>query len=385
MRVLAIEPFYGGSHRAFLDGWIRCSRHEWTVIGYSPHHWKWRMRHAPFSAAEEVAQRQREGQAWDLLFCSDMLSLAEFRGLSRWSAPSVVYFHENQLTYPVREERERDFHFAVANFTSALAADAVWFNSGYHRDDFLNAMEPFWRRMPDQRPNAATAAIRQRAEVQPPGVDDRLFEPRTEQAAGETPTLTWAARWEFDKNPQSLFAALNDDAVQQTQWRLNVLGKRYPNAPECFAAAREPLSDRIANWGECERERYIDLLRSTDLFIATAIHEFFGIAAVEAIAAGALPLLPNRLAYPELLGVNERQGDAAADITAANDDEANLTDCYYEQDATLAKRLGEMLRLPPPRRRRLAAAAREQVERFRWSRRAAEMDERLDTIWSAAK
>jgi len=34
--------------------------------------------------------------------------------------------------------------------------------------------------------------------------------------------------------------------------------------------------------------------------VSTAAHEFFGIGMVEAAAAGALPVLPRRLAYPEV-------------------------------------------------------------------------------------
>jgi len=35
--------------------------------------------------------------------------------------------------------------------------------------------------------------------------------------------------------------------------------------------------------------------------LSTARHEFFGIAVVEALLAGCLPWLPDRLSYPELL------------------------------------------------------------------------------------
>ena len=66
------------------------------------------MRHGAITLAHDLGERVRRGEQWDLLLCSDMLSLAEFRGLAPESVrglPSLVYFHENQLTYPVAGER----------------------------------------------------------------------------------------------------------------------------------------------------------------------------------------------------------------------------------------------------------------------------------------
>ncbi len=154
-RILAMEPFYGGSHRAFLDGWIAHSRHEWTVMGLPARKWKWRMRHAPITFARQCLDRAEAGQSWDVLFCSDMLNLAEFLGLAAAHVrelPVVAYFHENQLTYPVRDEHQRDLHFAFTNITTAEAATQVWFNSAFHRDEFLGAIPGLLKRMPDYAP-----------------------------------------------------------------------------------------------------------------------------------------------------------------------------------------------------------------------------------------
>ena len=82
MRILALEPYCGGSHRAFLDGWAARSRHAWCVLGLAAFKWKWRMRHSAVTFADDVAQRVRSGEQWDCVWCSDMLDLASFKGLA---------------------------------------------------------------------------------------------------------------------------------------------------------------------------------------------------------------------------------------------------------------------------------------------------------------
>lgn len=140
MNILALEPYYGGSHRAFLDGWIATSRHTWTPLTLPAHHWKWRMRHAAITFAEQVASCPNTH--FDAIFCSDMLNLAVFRGLAPQpisKLPTVVYFHENQLTYPDNSRTQRDYHYAFDNFQTLLAADQAWFNSDYHRTEITQS------------------------------------------------------------------------------------------------------------------------------------------------------------------------------------------------------------------------------------------------------
>ena len=127
MRVLALEPYYGGSHRRFIDGWIARSQHQWDLHTLPARKWKWRMRHSAVTFGAHVEQAAAGG-AWDAVWCSDMLNLAEFRALVPevvCRLPAIVYFHENQLTYPVRFAKERDYQFGMTNITSALAARQV--------------------------------------------------------------------------------------------------------------------------------------------------------------------------------------------------------------------------------------------------------------------
>ncbi len=367
MRILALEPYYGGSHKAFLDGWSALSQHDWTVLTLPPYKWKWRMRHAAVTFAQEVREHLSETPPWDLLFCSDMLNLAEFRGLVRrnlGSIPSVVYFHENQLTYPVRVESERDYQFAMTNLTSALAADAAWFNSAFHRDEFLDALDAFLRRMPDHQPAGATERIRAKASIHPPGVAP--MPARQGRKPGPLRVL-WAARWEHDKNPEDLFQALGILRRRGVAFRISVVGEQFRETPEVFAQARPDFADCIDRWGYQEsRADYEAALSEADVFVSTARHEFFGLCAVEAALAGAVPLLPTRLAYPEVFGLGQSE-DAGRFF-------------YDGGPETLAKRLAEMASFLADGRSLTdrAEGLRNRLRRFEWPHLAGVLDAALE-------
>jgi len=302
MKVLGLEAYYGGSHKAFIDGWIEHSRHDWTLLTLPANKWKWRMRHAAITFADQAKKLADEGQRPDILFCSDMLNLAEFLGLADGAlgkVASVVYFHENQLTYPVRFESERDYQFGVTNLTTALAATAVWFNSKFHRDQFLAALGRFLKKMPDHQPADVIKPIRAKSAVYPPGINKPPV--RKKRTPGPMRIL-WAARAEHDKNPEDFFKALKQLKAEGTDFRLSVIGPQFRQMPQVFAWAKNFFAEHIERWGYQQQPAdYAAALLDADVFVSTARHEFFGLSAAEAIAAGAFPLLPRRLSYPELL------------------------------------------------------------------------------------
>lgn len=367
MRILALEPYHGGSHRAFLSGWSTASRHRFQVLGLPPFKWKWRMRHGAITLAEELRARTAAGESWDLLFCSDMLNLAELLGLAPpevRSLPAVVYFHENQITYPVQVETERDVHFGLTNLTTALAADEVWFNSAFHRDSLLEALPAFLGRMPDYRPLEAVERVREKARVRPPGIARPPS--RGERRPGPMRIL-WAARWEHDKDPETFFEALEELAALGVDFRLSVVGERFRRVPPIFARARARFARRLDRWGyQKDRREYEASLAEADLLVSTARHEFFGLAVVEAVAAGCYPVVPRRLSYPEIL-----------DPLAALEGE----EIFYQGDArALAGRLRELAqRLAAGRLWRTSpGAGARALAHLQWEQRAPRLDAELE-------
>jgi len=205
-------------------------------------------------------------------------------------------------------------------------------------------------------------SLAEKCRVQHPGIDAESFRPASAtRGSSNTPQVTWAARWEFDKNPESFFDALDDPALAQRNWNLAVLGQSFRETPTCFEVAREKWSDRISHWGfQATREDFVSALQSTDIFVSSAIHEFFGIGVVEAITAGATPLLPRRLAYPELLQLETSP---------------ELQPCFYDDDRDLSGALVRLLE--HPNRQSLQARAAAAVARFDWASRSAELDEAI--------
>ena len=305
-RILVLEPFYGGSHRAFLEQWTDNCDLDFTILGLPDKFWRWRTRHAAIYFADKLNLLPPEKLNFNLVFCSSMLNLPEFRGLAPKALrnlPAIVYFHENQLVYPIHDATRRDQNTILVNFKSALAAEQVWFNSAYNRDSFLGNLPDFFESMPDNKPLAAIENIRKKSKIFAPGIET----PKISSKKNIFPKhILWAARWEADKNPKDFFRALRLLKKNKIDFRLSVIGEKAPRVPKSFANAKKEFDSQIVNWGYADsREKYLRILSEADIIVSTAIHEFFGISVVEAIAAGAYPLLPERLAYPEVLALDK--------------------------------------------------------------------------------
>ncbi|HEU4327489.1 MAG TPA: DUF3524 domain-containing protein [Roseiflexaceae bacterium] len=366
MRILLLNPFHSGSHAAVAEGYTARSGHQISALTLSAAGgWRWRMRGAAVTLARRLAEHYGLGRApFDLILATDMLDLATFLGLARAQTagiPTAIYFHENQLTYPLPPGRQRDLAFPWINYTSLLAADRVFFNSAFHRDALLGALPGLAGRFHDHQELDLIGRIAERSVVLPPGIDlarlDR-HRPAADDRPPGPPVILWNSRWEYDKQPQVFFAALERLEERGVPFRLIVAGEHIdPRAPE-FAAARERFGDRALAWGYApDAAAYARLLWHADLVVSTAAQEFFGIALLEGLYCGCVPVVPRRLSYPELLPP------------------ACHADCFYDHDADLGDHLAAAIaRLPALRAHDLRAVA----AAYDWSRMAPRYDASFD-------
>jgi glycosyltransferase involved in cell wall biosynthesis len=297
---LFLEPFFGGSHREFARGLVAHSRHQIELVTLPARFWKWRMRGAALYFIKKIPSLK----SYDGLLTTGLMSLSDFKALSKDACPpTLTYFHETQLTYPLAPGEHMDFQFGFTDMTTALAADRILFNSKTHQDAFFSHLPRFLKMMPEYRPLWLVEKIRTKAGVLYPGCRFPADElPGPDSPRESPPLIIWNHRWEFDKSPDQFFEALDAALANGAEFRLALLGENFQAVPKAFERARERYGKRIVQYGYIQsREEYIQWLQRGAIVISTARQENFGIAVVEAIRFGCVPLLPNRLAYPEII------------------------------------------------------------------------------------
>lgn len=362
MRVLVVEPYHGGSHAAWAEGYQRASGHEVVLVTHEAAFWRWRLRGGALTLADEVRAAVAGHGRPDVLLVSGMVHLAALLGFLRrdlGDVPVGLYLHENQLTHPVGPQDRSDESFPLANWLSMAVAERVFVNSRSHLDDLAAALPALLDRAPDRAHLDHLDAVLARCEVLPVGVDLTGLTPDGHEAPA-APLIVWNQRWDHEKRPRRLFRALRTLHDEGVPFRLALAGDNTRVDPQEFARIRADLGDRVVHVGALRGDTYRALLRSGDVVVSCADHETFGVATVEAVAAGCVPLLPRRLSYPEI--VADRWHDTV----------------LYD-DGTLVDRLRSVLTDLPAARRAVGDLA-PSMQRFDWSVVAPAYDDRLRSL-----
>lgn len=311
MQIALIEPFFSGSHRSWAEELQKQSCHDITLFTLPGIFWKWRLSNGASLLAEQFLKSEKD---FDLLLTTSMLDLPTFLGYTRKkssSLPVVHYFHENQLTYPwstqdTETKRGADQHYILKNINSALTADCALFNSEYNRSSFLHSIPDFYRRFPDFN-QVDISAIANKSSVLPVGLELDRIQKGGSKKNNKPPLILWNHRWEYDKGADVFFRVLYRLSEEQLAFRLAVIGEPPLNPKsEPFLTASQKLHHHIEHWGFLEKKSdYYRVLEEASILPVTNRQEFFGISVMEAVYAGAIPLLPERLTYPDLFQIEQ--------------------------------------------------------------------------------
>jgi glycosyltransferase involved in cell wall biosynthesis len=260
------------------------------------------------SAIEMADEISKQGiEKPDCIFITSLVDAAALRALlpRGWrDLPVVLYMHENQIAYPTNDSR--DVSFAFTNLQSILSADLTIFNSKWNLDSFIAGLQKVLGHGKDQQLGDIAERIRNRSTVawvpvELPPEDSRVLHNSDLKGRSSATTIVWPHRWEHDKGPERLLA-LAREHTQTHNLRWIILGEQFTQIPKSMHQFQEEFRDRIDHFGFVHSKgEYWNWLLKADWVLSTAEHEFFGIAVVEALFAGSLPWLPDKLSYRELL------------------------------------------------------------------------------------
>lgn len=322
MRVLLLSAYDAPSHRYWRLGLERyCEDDQFTQLSLPARYFSWRIRGNSLSWAFD--SRQILERDYDLIIATSQVDLSSLRGMvpRLASVPTLLYFHENQFAYPVSGEQHASVEPQMVNLYSALCADRLVFNSAWNRDSFLQGVEHLLRRLPDHVPAGLPKRLAASSEVLPVPIAVASAAPRPPVSNLH---LVWNHRWEYDKGPGILLAAIRCCIERSLPVCFHIVGQQFKRQPAQFEHIEKLLAANPAaagHWGMiADRHQYLALLDRADVVLSTALHEFQGLAVMEAVARGCLPLVPNRLSYAEFFGDAFRYRSSPRDADAEGAD-----------------------------------------------------------------
>ncbi|MCW9048350.1 MAG: DUF3524 domain-containing protein [Gammaproteobacteria bacterium] len=290
--ILLLSAYRSNSHAAWADWLVNTfSEFEWLKLELPGRHFRWRIRGNPLSWLYKLPAKKP-----DLILATSMVDLATLKGLHSHlsNIPCIYYFHENQFAYPTSKQQHDSIDPQMVQLYGALAADKLLFNSVYNQQSFLNGVDRLLNLLPDETPENINSLLKSKSDILPVAITP------IEKSAIKIPQLIlWNHRWEYDKAPQVFADALEKLNKMDIDFQLALLGDRPAKKPASLLQIEKQFSDKIIINNKASKEDYLKYLSLSSVVVSTAIHEFQGLSMLEAVSAGAIPVVPDDLCYKE--------------------------------------------------------------------------------------
>lgn len=289
-----LSAYRSDSHAAWAD-WLTETFCEfnWFKLELPGRYFRWRIRGNPLSWLNQLPEDKP-----DLILATSMVDLATLKGLHPRLAnvPCLYYFHENQFAYPVSKEQHDSVDPQMVQLYGALAANQCLFNSAYNQASFLHGVDQLLKKLPDEVPDNIINTLKNKCSVLPVPIKSVT---KTDKIDKNKKLILWNHRWEYDKAPEVFAEALIKLKQKGLNFELALLGERAEKKPEALLQIEQQLSDNIIINQKVSRESYLNYLSQANIVVSSAIHEFQGLSILEAVSAGATPLVPDDLCYRE--------------------------------------------------------------------------------------
>lgn len=319
MRILLISAYEASSHKAWANTLMNgLSQHDWSYLSLPARHFAWRIRGNAMSFAFDPKFKPILEKPYDLVIATSMTDCVGLKAFcpDLQNLPWLLYFHENQFAYPASDKQQGLIEMQMVTLYSALAADLCVFNSQFNKASFFAGARALLKKLPDYVSPDWLNGTEAKSQVLPVPLD-MLVSMEALVSAEESTNLisqpgriklVWSARWEFDKGPDRLLAILEELEHRKLDYEIAILGEQFRSTPKEFDQIQAKFAHRITQFGFApSRADYLRFLSSSDIVLSTALHEFQGLAVLEAVTLGCVPVLPDRQVYPELFGKHQNE------------------------------------------------------------------------------
>uniref|UniRef100_A0A8C3YLW9 tRNA-queuosine alpha-mannosyltransferase n=1 Tax=Catagonus wagneri TaxID=51154 RepID=A0A8C3YLW9_9CETA len=306
MSILIIEAFYGGSHKQLVD-LLQEELGDCVLYTLPAKKWHWRARTSALYFLQTIPTSER----YRILFASSVLNLTELVALrpDLGKLKKILYFHENQLVYPVKKCQERDFQYGYNQILSCLVADVVVFNSVFNMESFLTSIGKFMKLIPDHRPKDLESIIRPKCQVIYFPIrfpDVRRFLPKhkaahlqkilsLKESGTAAPSMAILFQQE-QRGSENLLESLDSESGSCDVTQREHLGSsaRQESYLKTFSA-----SDNSSSHHEENKQNPRDVSHGADEQ-QKPLHIVWPHRWLEAVYCGCYPLCPKDLVYPEI-------------------------------------------------------------------------------------
>ena len=302
MNILLLSAYDAQSHQYWRTGLVdQFPDFHWQVLTLPARFFSWRIRGNSLTWA--FSHRDILSKPYDLIIATSMCDISSLKGFvpALANVPTIVYFHENQFAYPQSGREHPSVEPQILSIYNALAADKVLFNSQFNYDSFIKGASELLKKLPDQVPKNLVEEISQKVKVLPVPLKPLSFE-KIDLCLNNELQIVWNHRWEYDKGPELLELTLSQLIEKNVSFKMHIVGQAFRRVPDIFNSIKASYNDYLGYWGYIEDTHlYFSLLSQSDIVLSTAKHDFQGLSVLQGMQCNAMPLVPNRLAYPEFI------------------------------------------------------------------------------------
>lgn len=288
-RILVYEPFYKGSHKQYIDGFLKTFSD--VVVNIScPYTDNNKIRFlSSFFLMDKL--KTMDLSNFHFLYTSNWVDITQIKVLHKFVI--ITRMHETFFEFnDVKTNFATKIGHNVNDVAAALYSDCLLFNSESHKNRFMILIEKLFKFIGLGNIDSLLKIVRYKSKVLYLGLDL----PEVKNVVKKDRSFIWNHNSKKYKNPRMAINFFQKLCEYDNKFSLTWLGG---NVDEVTRSLNR-LTCELNILGYVNKEKYLEELKKSKYVISTSDNDNFGISVIEAINCECIPLLKNLDVFNEL-------------------------------------------------------------------------------------